>query len=660
MSSQTSLFRPTPRQHGKTFGLHILLVIFCAIAVAQAQTSASVVTQLSLKPGDLLPTGNEWISLPTIRAADAALQSFNVLSMRDRGLLEVTGASGRPVLQPSFTADYETIPFQNPRWELLDYWIPRAHLVTNGLELTVTYCAPPGSRAAFVRLTIQNQRSKAVKAAMGVQASWGGLNRVAYLPVALRGERTIARAPWVNSAEVFSFITHDTQFAWALAHPGAEGSWRMPPLELAPTSDAQRETELAPGGKAEAIFVISAGIEEFSAAHSAKALTELIDRHGTNELIQKAGAWCRERTRTTGQPDLDLLMNRNYLFTRLYAWGKTIDTEQTVGVTSRSPLYYVSAAYWDRDAMLWSFPAVLDIDKEYAREILDYALTLQLRNTGVHSRFIDGVVLEDGFQLDEQAAPVLAAAAYLRATQDTEFLQSHRAAIFALRSGLLAHLDPTTGLYSTLQDSQDEYQKLPFITYDNVLTWKAFLDLAELFNRLQDPASSRDAAQRAETLRKAILTHCVSDGAPKAGGTIFVFATDGQQSIFGDVPPGSLMKLPVLGFVDEADPIFSRTYDWLNSPNYEYSYSKKPYGLPGTARLPFTASWSVADYMNLNRGREKALKILRATAWDAGIITEGVDSETGVMEEAGRAFATASGYIAHTICRQYCSGTRPQ
>jgi hypothetical protein len=37
-------------------------------------------------------------------------------------------------------------------------------------------------------------------------------------------------------------------------------------------------------------------------------------------------------------------MNRNFLFTALYAWGRTIDTEQLVGVASLSPRYYVSAS----------------------------------------------------------------------------------------------------------------------------------------------------------------------------------------------------------------------------------------------------------------------------------------------------------------------------
>ena len=304
----------------------------------------------------------------------------------------------------------------------------------------------------------------------------------------------------------------------------------------------------------------------------------------------------------------------------------------------------------------WSFPALLDIDKSFARDALDYALTVQLRNTGTHSRFIDGVVLEDGFQLDEGVAPILALTQYMRATNDQAFLSSHLTALATLRDGLLARFDPGTGLYSSLQDSQDEYQKLPFLTYDNALTWQALLGLSDLFDRLHDPAAARDMKQRAEALRGSILKHCVSDKARGSSGSIFAFATDGNNPIFEDTPPGSLMKLPALGFVPETDPVFVRTYDWLHSTNYKYSYSDRPYGLPGSARLPFTPSWSVADGLNLARGRPQALRILRASPWDAGITTEGVDPDSGVMEYAGRAFATASGYIAHAICLNYCKG----
>lgn len=62
-------------------------------------------TPLQLLPADVLPTGNEWISLPDIRAEDGALTTFNVLSMHHRGLMQVEGDAGGPVLQPYFTAD---------------------------------------------------------------------------------------------------------------------------------------------------------------------------------------------------------------------------------------------------------------------------------------------------------------------------------------------------------------------------------------------------------------------------------------------------------------------------------------------------------------------------------------------------------------------------
>ncbi len=494
---------------------------------------------------------------------------------------------------------------------------------------------------------------------LGLRASFGMLSRVTYVPVELRGERTVSEAPWVAPGEAFSFITHDTQFAWSVIHPGSQAEVTAPPLTAAPAVDAKRQVTLAPGATAEALFVLGVGVEEFSAAHAARALKELLERNGADGMLEQAAAWARTRTRTTGQSDLDLLMNRNFLFTEIYAWGRTLDTEQLVGITSRSPRYYVSAAYWDRDAMLWSFPALLDVDPQMAREALDYALTTQLRNAGTHSRFIDGIVLEDGFQLDEAVAPILALASYVKQTGDDNFLRSHREAVIILRDRLLSRHDAETGLYSSLQDSQDEFQPLPFITYDNVLSWRALLDLATLFNRMNEPTQAQDLNARAASLHAAVLARCLSRDAPGADGPIFASATDGKHFVFTEIPPGSLMKLPALGFISQTDPAFVRTYKWMHSPSYMYSYSDKPYGLPGSYRLLFTTSWSIADHLSLAMGREQALKVLRASGWDGGIVTEGVDAETGRMDQQGRAFATAAGYVAHAICQRACNDQPP-
>jgi hypothetical protein len=634
----------------------LILVAFCSIfSPVLSAFGVSRSTPLVLKSDDVVPTGNEWIALPDIRAVDGALGSFNVISMRDRGLLQVSGDRGEPVLQPYFRVGDTPLPFRNPSWELMEYWIPTAHLTVDGMEATLTWCAPPGSRAAFLRIALTNRRAQPVPITLGLRGSFGSLSRVTYVPVELRGDRTIGQATWVSPGETFSFITHDTQFAWSVVHPESQAEITAPPLSGAPSFDAKHQATLAPGETAEALFVLGAGIEEFSASHNAQALRELLERNGAAAMIEQTAAWARARTRTTGHADLDLLMNRNYLFTELYAWGKTIDTEQLVGITSRSPRYYVSAAYWDRDAMLWSFPALLDIDKEMARQALEYALTTQLRNAGTHSRFIDGIVLEDGFQLDEAVAPILALASYTQQNSDDNFLRAHQDAVITLRDRLLSRYDAETGLYSSLQDSQDEFQLLPFITYDNVLSWRALVDLAAMSDRLGDAAGAKDMTARAAALHAAVLARCVSTPASGAAGPMFASATDGKQFVFTDIPPGSLMKLPALGFIQETDPVFVNTYNWLHSKSYKYSYSGQPYGLPGSYRLLFTTSWSIADHLTLSKGREQALKILRASNWDGGIVTEGVDATTGLMDQQGRAFATAAGYVAHAICKSACT-----
>lgn len=631
----------------------MLLCFLCAPLLSAFGAGRRI--PLSLKPDDVLPTGNEWIALPDISAADGSLSTFNVISMRDRGLLQVTGDRGSPALEPYFTVGDKPLAFHNPSWELVEYWVPTAHLAVDGMEATLTWCAPPGSRAAFLRMTLTNRRNQPTPVTLGLRASFGSLSRVTYVPAELRGERIVGEAAWVSPGETFSFITHDTQFAWSVIHPDSQAEVTSPPLTASPALDAKRQATLAPGQSTEALFILGVGIEEFSAAHSARALRELLERNGAEAMVQLTAAWCKARTRTTGQTDLDLLMNRNYLFTELYAWGKTIDTEQLVGITSRSPRYYVSAAYWDRDAMLWSFPALLDIDKQMARQALDYALTTQLRNAGTHSRFIDGIVLEDGFQLDEAVAPILALASYVQQTGDDSFLRARREAVTTLRDRLLSRYDAATGLYSSLQDSQDEFQPLPFITYDNVLSWRALQDLAALLTRLGDTAAAQEMTTRANGLHAAILARCVSSQAPGATGPVFASATDGKTFVFTEIPPGSLMKLPALGFISETDPAFIRTYQWLHSGNYKYSYSDQPYGLPGSYRLLFTTSWSIADHLSLAMGKDQALKVLRASDWDGGIVTEGVDATTGRMDQQGRAFATAAGYLAHAICKLACT-----
>ena len=68
---------------------------------------------------------------------------------------------------------------------------------------------------------------------------------------------------------------------------------------------------------------------------------------------------------------------------------------------------------------------------------------------------------------------------------------------------------------------------------------------------------------------------------------------------------------------------------------------------------------SVADHLRLKAGQAKALKVLTESPWDGGIITEGVKPDTAKADKDGRAFATAAGYIGHTICAEFCTDRKP-
>src|SRR4051812_8168963 len=108
-----------------------------------SKTKSSI--NLNLKPGQVIPTGNEWIALPAVRASDAALEGFNVLFLGARGLLEAAGPAGVPLLKPFVRESGRALPLRDFQWELLGYWIPRGTCKTEGLDVTVTYLAPPDS-----------------------------------------------------------------------------------------------------------------------------------------------------------------------------------------------------------------------------------------------------------------------------------------------------------------------------------------------------------------------------------------------------------------------------------------------------------------------------------------------------------------------------------
>lgn len=402
----------------------------------------------------------------------------------------------------------------------------------------------------------------------------------------------------------------------------------------------------AKAGQEEAFTIFwGLGFEEVAAATSAKEQF----RRGWDWLYRKTADWLDKCTMQLPTPELTEVYNVNQFFCLFYATGRTFDTEELICATSRSTRYYVSAAYWDRDSLLWAFPTILRADAALAKEVLTYVFTRQRQNIGVHSRFIDGTMLEPGFELDELVAPVLALQAYLSKTRDEAFLQERfvQDGLSLILTRLQEVRHPETALYETFLQPTDDEIVHPYLTYDNVLVWRALQLLADW-----RPAQRGSLLAEADAVRAAIFTHCVKKDAD--GQPYFAWSVDlaGHHDVY-DEPPGSLQLLPYYGFCERADVIWQNTVRMIRSADYKFSFAGKPIAEIGCPHAPWPWVLSLCNSLLCGHA-EQALRELTIMPMDNGIACESVDADTGECT-TGSAFATCAGFLCHallTACKE--------
>lgn len=579
-------------------------------------------------------TGNEYVSLPTIREADGAIEGVTFLYMAAKGMLETRGSGDAPFLRPALEIDGVTTPLTGMQWTYTCHWLPEFAATAGDVTVRGTHFAPLGHRGFVYRFQVENDGAEK-EVAVHLHGCWGETLHQINETKPVQGTKHAFESGW-NHGFVMEMRTG------------------LPLFSIAPMGDQEMQgsfekdgdgtirfvlTETKVVGKQESAafsFVFGFGYEEVSASTSAK---EII-RQGIDRCYRDTCDWLTKRTIDAGNGKLTSLLNLNMFFSFFFASGITLDTEEFCLMTSRSPRYYVSAAYWDRDSLLWSFPAILMADKEYAAEILHYVFTKQIRNVGIHSRFIDGTVLEPGFELDELCAPVIALGNYIEKTGDSGFAQRPyvQDGLRRILAILATKRNAQLGLYETFLQPTDDMHVYPYLTYDNVLVWKTFLLLADM---LDENALIGDAEQ----VRTAILAHCIKE---HNGKQVYCWSCDADgQYDFYDEPPGSLMLLPFYGFCALDDAVYSNTVDMIRDPAYAYSFVGKPIAEIGCAHAPHPWVLSICNSL-LSGHKETALAHLGRTEMDNGIACESVDEHTGACA-TGAAFATCAGFLAYAL-----------
>ena len=116
-------------------------------------------------------TGNEYVALPTLREADAALEGLSFLHMGAKGMLELCGTQEAPLLAPFVQRAGSEMPLEGLRWERLHSWIPRFTAELCGLALEGILLTPIDERGFGWRLRATN-REGAAEITLGLRGTW--------------------------------------------------------------------------------------------------------------------------------------------------------------------------------------------------------------------------------------------------------------------------------------------------------------------------------------------------------------------------------------------------------------------------------------------------------------------------------------------------------
>ena len=582
-------------------------------------------------------------------------------------------------------------------------------------ESMTTYTAGDDSAATHNSIELNRQdktRTMTVQAKMGLVCTWGaGIFRV-FTSRPISCTRSCRYDRWTQS------VVAEAMGPLPLFGFSVNSSLGFDSIDIQDSSDdpcrvkVSADREFAPGDKVTCAYYVAFNRE----ADGARTTGVHLKRVGWKELEERTYAWLRMRRRyfpprakcinssknqdkcshgcglensheIAGNDELlgkpESVVNRNLLFNYFFATGKTLDSESLVAVTSRSPRYYVSAAFWARDVLLWSMPALVLTDAERARDVLLYSTRIGTRNVGDHALYMDGTALYPGFELDEAAAHIIGPGTYLDATGDYTVLdvpgiiEGIQRTLAAIEKWLLRDDSGKPVLCRTFLDPSDDPVEFPFLTYSNVLLWKAWMIASSVFDRLGgDYAHVADQLLRdAKALEEAIRRYCVVDG---PFGPMYAWAVDLEPIKICrvnyetyDNPPGSLELIRHYGFPhdEETSKILRNTQRWIRSWHNQYFFDGE-FGGPGSAHSPHpwpmaaanTILAEVAEYETVGtcdiEAVKRAVKLLTTAPMDRGLVSESIDPVTGVAK-TGLALATGAGFVAYALWRGLKIGLEP-
>jgi len=568
----------------------------------------------------VLYAGNHYISLPEINAFDAAVISMNILSLSNKGLVEIKGDEA--LFKPEFYKAGRKLVIRNSRVELEHYYIPSYHFELDG-----------GVRVSAKLYTDLNVK--------GFVYEFGSNEDIEVRLVCT-----------IDKLSLLRFNSHNAAFSKEMKADKWLGN---PALNIV---SANASFSMAFGGERDFTheykdgknLVLKLGCSGSNAFYITVnsdmdgASTTLIHlrRKGFKGIYGELYEWLGSKV-IKYEKDIKLqrLLNENLFFNYFFAVGKDMESDKYAALTSRSPRYYVSGAFWERDSFLWSFPAIKLVDREFCLRICKDMILIHSKNAGDHAHYIDGTVLYPGFELDE-------AASYFIILEDMEDIDNDvLRALDSVFMRIEREYDSRTGLYGTFLMPSDDPSEYPFLTIDNVILWRGLKNLLKVYERTGNIEKAELIKRRAAGIYSGIYTYLVKE---VDGKKVFTWSGDGEGgfSLYND-PPGNLGLLHYYGFIDCSEELFKNTIEYYYSNKYKYYFESALIKELACDHHPNTPSGLGLCGSILNPlMRDQAILWLKSAIMDFGLLCESFERNTGEAK-TGTGFATGSGYLAFAL-----------
>jgi hypothetical protein len=570
-------------------------------------------------------TGNHWLSLPCIHPADGAVHAVGVLHRGARAAIEFAGGAdflegGTPaLLRPVIEADGKRLDFAAGQmaWERAMGWLPTFTCTLGSLVVRGTICAPHGRdtdvAGAVYALVVENRGSAPARLTIALEGELAHRQLRVRTPRAFDDVNRAIAAP--DGVVVLEGSAQPGLVTLAL---GADGDARVEAGAAGAASFSLRQDiVVAPAGREQTAFYLAAGPER----DGALATMAVMRRRGWRELLTATRDALQLLEQTTGNDNLDRLINRNLLFAYFYGVGRALDDAHFYLVRTRAPWNEHGVTVRDWEALAWTVPAVQLADATLARELILRACELHGYGPGQGVHYLDGTLFQPGFSLEGAASYALAVDRYIRETGDDQIVEEPVLAdtLYLASDDVAARRDRQVPLYSTEVTPSGAPAPLAYTLHANAVVAQAL----EVFRRTLDEETAQEV-EDPEAVRAALRRHFAVE---RDGKSTLAAATDLAGSVSAeDDPLASALWLPLYDAIERHDSTYRRT-------------------VKGLGGVPRHLALQCARLLGPDAGTVH--QWLRRAPLDNGVAAEIVDADGRAVENGGD--AALSGLLAWTL-----------